>query len=57
MSSMQGYRFRVVFFSSECLPYMLNVIYFSSVSVQASIAQDMLTNLYVDKNLRFKKGE
>ena len=48
-SEFHTYRFRVVLFGAVCSPFMLNAILHCHLSqYRSSIAQDMLTNLYVD---------
>ena len=48
-SEFQTYRFKVVLFGAVCSPFMLNATLHCHLSqYRFSIAQDMLTNLYVD---------
>ena len=48
-SEFQTYRFNVVLFVAVCSPFMLNAtLYYHLSQYRSSIAQDMLTNLYLD---------
>ena len=48
-SEFQTYSFKVVLFGAVCSPFMLNAtLHYHLSQYRSSIAQDMLTNLYVD---------
>ena len=48
-SEFQTYRFKVVLFGAVCSPFMLNAtLQYHLSRYKSNIAQDMLTNLYVD---------